>query len=508
MEKLEVKAEIAIDDTGTITGIAWPFGAADSVGDVIEKGAFALPPTLPIVMEHDQSQVVGVWESASETDAGLEVKGRLFVEGIGPARKARDLMQRKSITGLSIGFKADSFERLPTGGRKFGALTVTEISLCRRPVHPDARITSVKSMEQEITHMENENAAEAHIELKAANDNIAALTSRLDKLEAKANRPVAVNDNGDAPKEAVTAFGNYLRLGRVSDADLHRKALTVANDAPNYVLAPEEVSSEFLRNLVEWSPVRTIADVRTIGTHTIILPKRTGITNAKWTGEAVVSEASQPTFDQMEIAVKELTTHVDLSNWLIEDSGATAEREVRLALAEDFAKKEGTAFVNGTTAAEPTGFMADAGIAAHVNGHAANLSADALISMLYSLPGIFRNAGAWAMNGSTLATVRKLKDGNGNYLWQPSYQAGQPETILGRPVVELIDMPDIAANAFPIAFGDFKTGYRIYDRLDLAILSNPFILATEGQHRFHARRRVGAGVVRPDALRKLKMATA
>src|SRR5690606_34279114 len=119
------------------------------------------------------------------------------------------------------------------------------------------------------------------------------------------------------------------------------------------------------------------------------------------------------------------------------------------------------------------------------NGHAANVSADALISMLYSLPGIYRNRGTWAMNGTTLATVRKLKDGNGNYLWQPSYQAGQPETLLGRPVIELIDMPDVAANAFPIAFGDFKTGYRIYDRLDLAILSNPFILATEGQHRFH-----------------------
>ena len=508
MEKLEIKAEVSIDDAGTITGLAWPFGSADSVGDIIEKGAFALPPALPIVMEHDQSQVVGVWEQAAETDAGLEVKGRLFVEGIGPARKARDDMRSKRITGLSIGFKANGFDALPSGGRKFNALTITEISLCRRPVHPGARITSVKS-NPKGTHMDPETTDEnAALELKAANDNIAKLTARLDKVEAKANRPIAANDNGDAPKEAVTAFGNYLRLGRENLGDLHRKALTVANDAPNYVLAPEEVSSEFLRNLVEWSPVRSIADVRTIGTHTIILPKRTGITNAKWSGEAVASEASQPTFDQMEIAIKELTTHVDLSNWLIEDSGDVAEREVRLALAEDFAKKEGTAFVNGTTAAEPKGFMADAGVAPHVNGHAANISADALISMFYALPGVYRNRGTWAMNGTTLATVRKLKDGNGNYLWQPSYQAGQPETLLGRPVVELIDMPDVAANAFPIAFGDFKTGYRIYDRLDLAILSNPFILATEGQHRFHARRRVGAGVVRPDAFRKLKMATA
>ncbi|KQN72395.1 phage major capsid protein [Devosia sp. Leaf64] len=507
MDKLEIKAEVSIDDVGTITGIAWPFGSADSVGDVIEKGAFALPPALPIVMEHDQSQVVGVWENAAETDVGLEVKGRLFVEGIGPAKKARDDMRSKRITGLSIGFKGGAFEPLPTGGRKFSALTIIEISLCRRPVHPDARITSVKSINQE-TPMETATDENAALELKAVNDNFAKLTARLDKVEAKANRPAAANDNGNVPTEALKSFGNYLRLGRMDADTIERKALTVANDAPNYVLAPKEVSEEFIRNLVEWSPVRAIADVRTINTHAILLPKRTGITNAKWTGEAVAAEASQPTFGQMEIAVKELTTFVDLSNWMVEDSAEVAEREVRLALAEDFAKKEVTGFVNGTAAAEVKGFMADAGIAAYVNGHATLISADALISMLYSVPGAFRSRGTWAMNGNTLAAVRKLKDGQGNYLWQPSYQAGQPETILGRPVVEMLDMPDIAANTFPIAFGDFKAGYRIYDRLDLSVLSNPFTLATEGQTRFHARRRVGAGVVRPEAFRKLKMATA
>ncbi|AOF90070.1 phage major capsid protein, HK97 family [Sinorhizobium sp. RAC02] len=126
---------------------------------------------------------------------------------------------------------------------------------------------------------------------------------------------------------------------------------------------------------------------------------------------------------------------------------------------------------------------------------------------MYALPGVYRNRGTWAMNGTTLATIRTLKDGNGNYLWQPSYQAGQPETILGRPVVELLDKPDIAANAFPVIFGGFKAGYRIYDRVAFGVRPNPYLLATEGQVRFHARRRFGAGVVRPDAFRKLKMAT-
>lgn len=110
------------------------------------------------------------------------------------------------------------------------------------------------------------------------------------------------------------------------------------------------------------------------------------------------------------------------------------------------------------------------------------------------------------MNGGTLAAIRTLKDGHGNYLWQPSYQAGQPETILGRSVVEAVDMPGVDEDAKPIIFGDLKRGYRIYDRLSLAVLADPYTMLINGLMRYHARRRVGAKVVRPTAFRKLVMA--
>jgi HK97 family phage major capsid protein len=110
------------------------------------------------------------------------------------------------------------------------------------------------------------------------------------------------------------------------------------------------------------------------------------------------------------------------------------------------------------------------------------------------------------MNGTTLGNVRTLKDGDGRYLWQPSFQVGQPATILGRPVVEAKDMPDIAANAFPILYGDFSA-YRIVDRLSMAILVNPYLLATKGLTRIHATRRVGGRVIQAARFRKLKMAT-
>ncbi|BCH60408.1 peptidase U35 [Agrobacterium vitis] len=509
-KSLEIKADVSIDDTGTVTGIAWPFGSPDSVGDVIEKGTISFANSVPMVMEHDQKKVVGVWETYAETDNGLEVKGHLFVEGIEPARDAHRQLKAGKIGGLSIGFRHTGFEPHGVGGRVFKSITINEISLCRRPIHPGARITVIKSQIEENMESEIENASETNTDPVVTPQELKAIKARMDKLEAKANRPLASNNNqpNGENDNARKVFGDFLRTGYQDAPDMVKKALTVSSDAPGYILAPEETSSEFIRNLVEFSPVRGIADVRSTGSHTVILPKRLTVTNAKWKGEAVASEASEPTFDQMEFSVKEMTTHVDVGNWLIEDASHDVEQEIRLALAEDFGAKEGLAFVNGSAALEPKGFMAEAGITSNLNGHATNLNADALIKLMYLLPGIYRNRGTWAMNGTTLAVIRTLKDGNGNYLWQPSYQAGQPETILGRPVVELLDMPDVAANAFPIIFGDFKAGYRIYDRIELQVRPNPYLLATEGLIRFHARRRVGAGVVRADVFRKLKMATA
>lgn len=330
------------------------------------------------------------------------------------------------------------------------------------------------------------------------------LAERLDKIEAKANRPSPGGDPAE-PSEERKAFGTYLRLGNAAPAE-QLKTLNVSSDPMGGYLAPAEMSSEFIRDLVELSPVRSVASVRSTGAASVSYPRRTGITNARWKGEMQVQEGSEPTLGQAEIVVKEVNTFVDISNQLLADSAGQAEAEVRLALAEDFGQKEGQAFVNGYGGLEPEGFMTNADILHTVNGHAANLSADRLIELLYALPAQYRNSGSWAMNGTTLGVVRKLKDGQGNYLWQPSYQAGQPETILGRPVVEMVDMPDIGDGNFPIIYGDFS-GYRIVDRVGLSILVNPYLLATNGITRIHATRRVGGGVIQAAKFRKLKTET-
>jgi HK97 family phage major capsid protein len=111
------------------------------------------------------------------------------------------------------------------------------------------------------------------------------------------------------------------------------------------------------------------------------------------------------------------------------------------------------------------------------------------------------------LNSTSIATIRKLKNTVGDYLWRDALSDSNPATILGRPVIEAVDMADVAAGSFPIAFGDFNAAYRIYDRVSLAVLRDPFTQAKNSLVRFHARRRVGGDVVRPEAIRKLKMAT-
>lgn len=337
-----------------------------------------------------------------------------------------------------------------------------------------------------------------------ANDPAAKLVERLDRIEAKVNRPGGSDTKGE-PSVEQKAFAAYMRHGdRAPEAEL--KTLTVSSDTQGGYLAPTEMSTEFIRDLVEFSPIRTLATVRTTAAPAVSYPKRTGITNAKWKGETQAQEGSEPAFGQVEIPIREVNTYVDVSNQLLADSGGVAEAEVRLALAEDFGQKEGLAFVAGNGVLEPEGLLTAPGVAETLNGHATNLSADQLIALMYALPAAYRARGSWVMNGGTLAKLRTLKDGQGNYLWQPSYQAGQPEMILGRPVVEAVDMPDVAANAYPVLFGDFATAYRIVDRLALSILVNPYLLATNGVTRIHATRRTGAAVVQAKALRKLKMA--
>ncbi|HVA17805.1 MAG TPA: phage major capsid protein [Candidatus Dormibacteraeota bacterium] len=346
------------------------------------------------------------------------------------------------------------------------------------------------------------------IETKSAN--AAKVTDRLDKIEAKLNRPVA-NDNNDATDETkkleTKAFGKFLRSGREALGADEVKSLITGDDPRGGYVAPPQMSTDIIRLLTQFSPVRAAARVGQTANPSVILPVRTAITNALWEGETETETESDPAFGQVEIPVFGLKTYTDVSVQLLEDAAIDLQAELNLALAEDFGKKEGTAFVNGTGVKQPRGIMVHPSVQYVPGGDASNLTANGLIDVFHALPPAYRGVGAWMMNSTTVGAVRKLVTSTGAPLWVDSLAAGNPATILGRPVIEAIDMPDVAGNAFPIVFGDFNSAYRIYDRVSLVLLRDPFTQATNGLVRFHARRRVGGDVAKPEAIRKLKIAT-
>lgn len=145
MQRLEIKSQFGVDDTGAITGKAWVFGTADRMGDIIEKGAFISSSQLPMLFAHDPAEPIGVWDEIAETDDGLSVKGRLLVTDVARAREVRALVQAKAVTGLSIGYSVKKATGRKGGGRIIQSLELAEISLVTIPMHPGARVTSAKS---------------------------------------------------------------------------------------------------------------------------------------------------------------------------------------------------------------------------------------------------------------------------------------------------------------------------------------------------------------------------
>lgn len=514
-ERLEIKAALKVDDAGTITGIAWPFGSPDRVGDVIEKGAFASPEVLPMLFAHDQAQVVGVWDEISETPDGLTIKGRLLVDDVERAREVRAMIRNRAVSGLSIGFRTKA-SKPRQRGRTITALDLHEISVVAVPSHPGAQITSIKAAdgtaERKEINLENEAEIETKNDPVITPEDLKALKADLATIKAKLNRPTAANNNhpdgandNDIERKA---FVEFARRGVERMEQKAVAALTVSTDSQGGYLAPEAFGAEILKKIVEFSPVRAYAKVTSIAASEIKLPRKLTSTAATWVGETADRTQSDMTFEQATYTPFELATYVDVSTQLLEDNAYNLEGELAADFGEVFGKTEAAAFVSGDGTGKPKGLLAATGIAEVKTGNAATLGTDpaaTIIGMFHTLPSIVAQNGVWLMNRKTLGALRTLKDGTGRFIMLDPITAGAPVTLLGRPIVEMVDMPDVAANAYPIMFGDMS-GYRIIDRVGLSVLRDPYSQATKGVVRFHARKRVGGDVSHADRFLKLKVA--
>lgn len=499
----EIKADVSIDDAGTVTGLAWPFGTPDSYGDLIEPNAFKFAPEVPMIVEHEQRQVVGIWNEHTVTDKGLEVKGRLFVEGVGPARDARRHLIAGSMRGLSIGYQLHGKKARPEGGRVLTDLTITEISLCRRPVHPDARTTEIKSI-TEGNSMENELKQEPVVEQKsdpvASPEEVKALKARIDALEAKSQRVRGANNNqpnGANDNSEKKAFADFIRNGDASEV----KSLGYATPSTGGILAPEAVSTSILEKVAEFSPVRGLAQTITMSGPLLQLPRLVDEVTVGEVTETAARPESEPSFDQIDLKPFEMAVIVPVTRVLLEDAQIDLNSYLGNHIARRFGQKEAAWFVNGNGTTQAEGVLKSADVQ-ELEGE---IAADDLIDLFYSIKTAYSANGSWLMNRKTMARVRKLKDTDGSYIWQPSIAAGLTPTLLGRPVYEGVDMPDVAVNATPIAFGDFATGYAIADRVGFEIIRDDITGAGNGIVKLHARRRVGGRVIMGEALTKLKV---
>ena len=347
-----------------------------------------------------------------------------------------------------------------------------------------------------------------------------ALQEQLDNVEKIVNRP---KNGGEADKEDAeyrAAFDRCLRRSPENRApeDVSalnkRRATLVKGDDPGagYLLAPPEVNRDIIKDVIELSPMRALATVRAIGGPSLKQPRRTAAAGAaRRVGETETRvNTGDPAYGMLEWKADELFARAEISQQMLEDSDYDLIGELRSEFVEQFALKEGQEFISGTGATgQAEGILTASGVGEVNSGDATKVTADGMINLFYSLKTAYTSRSVWTLNRLSIAAVRKLKESTtGNYLWAPGIAGNVPNTILGANYVEMPAMPNIEAGSNPIAFGDFRRGYVIVDRVSLAFQTDYTTGADNGIVVYRARRRVGGGVRQAEAFKKLKIATA
>ena len=335
------------------------------------------------------------------------------------------------------------------------------------------------------------------------------VNERLNELELKMVNKVATQETESKKANEIEkkGFETFLRKGIASP---EMKTMISGNDTTGgYFVMPDFVIGEIIKNIVEFSPIRNIARIRQTSSNTVKIPKRTSvITGGQWTSEIGARQSlGNFSFGMEEVSVHELTGYVDISNTDLADSQFNLESELNAQFAEQFGVTEGAALISGSGNGKPEGFLSNTEVLAAytAGGHATELQADGLIDLLYTIKTAYVNGSQFVLNRNTLKEIRKLKDGNGEYIWTPGLAGGRPSMILERPYTECVNMPDIGANTYPIAFGDFRQGYIIIDRTSMEMMRDPYTQAVTGVTRFYGAKRVGGQVIKAEAIKVLKI---
>jgi HK97 family phage major capsid protein len=345
----------------------------------------------------------------------------------------------------------------------------------------------------------------------------------VDDLALKSARPHLAGLGPHGPRSGAAlqhkaAFDAYVRTGEAAGLrELEAKALSIGSDPDGGFLVSEELETAVNRGVRNVSPIRAIAQIRRVSGSVYKKPFAIADAATGWVAEtAARPETATPTLAELAFPTMELYAMPAATSALLDDAAVDIDQWIAEEVQVSFAQQEGTAFVTGNGTARPKGFLdytkvANASwtwgnIGYVTTGQAGAFPAtdpgDRLIDLVYAVKSAYRANGTFVLNRATQAVIRKMKDGDGNYLWQPAAKAGDASTLMGFPVAESEDMPDIAADAYAVAFGDFRRGYLIVDRAGIRILRDPY--SSKPYVLFYTTKRVGGGVQDFDAIKLLR----
>lgn len=346
---------------------------------------------------------------------------------------------------------------------------------------------------------------------------ISADLDRLQKETEDAHTKIAAAQMGAGggaalrDKEYTASFNAHMRKGDV------QAALNKGTAEEGGYVTPVEWDRTITDKLRDESPMRDLAQVQVTSKAGWSKLFNMGGTGSGWVGETDQRpETATPVLASLGFGHGEIYANPAATQQLLDDAEINIESWLATEVQAEFAEQEGQAFISGDGVKKPAGILTyvtgGANAAKHPfgaikainSGAAADISSDAVLDLIYGLPKKYRQNARFLTNNLTIAKLRKLKDGDGNYLWQPSAQAGQPATFHGYGLAEDENMPDVAANALPMLFGDFKRGYLIIDRMGVRVLRDPY--TKKPYVLFYTTKRVGGGVQNPECMRALKVA--
>ena len=371
-------------------------------------------------------------------------------------------------------------------------------------------------------------AADGLLEEKVAriDQAVSQAQARLERIGAEARRPMLADPStaSRSPSpfhgEEKSAWDGYLKTGAAAQVLEVKAGLSGGASSGGYVVPPE-TERAIERRLMAASPMREIATVRTVASGLFRKPVSTAGVASGWVAETAGRPETDPaTLALLEFPAADLYANPAATHALLDDALLDLDEWLAAEVEDAFAAQETQAFVNGDGVNKPRGFLsyptvADAGAAwgqigyvasGAAGGFASGSPADRLIDLVYAPKAQYRPNGRFVMNRRTVSSIRKFKDADGNYIWQPAARLGETASLLGYPVTEIETMPDVAANSLSIGFGDFQRGYLIVDRAGVRVLRDPY--SAKPYVLFYTTKRVGGGVQNFDAIKVMKFSAA